>query len=391
MIAALSGIAGQGIREKGGPEALATGTEVGLNLLEPLKNLANIFKKTPVTKPSGLSERKFEGITKPTKVSEKMLRTATEGIEREYRSIVSDLLEDTNKSYSAMLEDPAFKTKISNMFGTVEKSAKELAEPVSPVRLMTSINEEINEIGKKGLTLSETEKVKNTELRRFLKSANRQEVTAEQLLDQYRKNNESLSKIFPYGENAAQNAGKREALEAYNRSIAKTIEDNFADTKFGELFKFTNKRWSEIKRVETVDKFLDALFKGDKIHFANAEKAISDPKKSAVLKNALGNEAFADFKQLNQDLLSQQNAFKLLKAKNVNIDDLSKATLSYILKPAFAKAKVGAGLVQNLYRKTLSDPKMIRDWRKGLELIKKGDVNKGLLIFNSLASQSQES
>lgn len=386
-LAALSGIAGQGLRETGVSEGLATGIELGINLAPVAKSIPKILQKKTITKPSGLTERKFEGLQKPTKVSSSTLSKTTEAIEQEYRSIVSDLLKDSNKSYSALVEDPTFKSKISNLFGKVAESAKKTTQPILPNKLINTVNKELDKVGTKGLTFSDTEKVKHNELRKIMKSLDRESVTAEQLLDQYRKNNESLSKIFPYGENAAQNAGKREALEAYNRSIADAIEDSFGNTEFGELFKFTNKRWNEIKKIETVDTFVDALFKGDKIKFSQAEKAIGDTKKSSVLKNALGKEAFNDFKQLNQDLLSQQNAYKLLKSKGYDLDNLSKAAVGYILKPSIAKGKVGLDFVRNLYRRTLANPKKVHDWKKGLENIRKGKVQEGIAILNSIKEE----
>src|SRR5690606_27641034 len=106
----------------------------------------------------------------------------------------------------------------------------------------------------------------------------------------------------------------------------------------------------------TVDKYLDALLKGDKINFRQAEKMLADPKKGERLKNALGKEAYEDFRQLNTDLLSQENALKLMKSKGMNLDDLPKAAAAYILKPALAKAKFGKDFVTSLYRTTLANP-----------------------------------
>lgn len=385
-----TGILGQSLRELGLPEEVATGTEILGTLTPAAKSITSILKKQPVKKPSGLPERKFEKLKKPTKVFSSTTEKAIEGMESDFRSLTSDLLKKTNKSYEALLEDPEFKSKVSNLFEKVRSSSKEFTEPVKPVKLLQFLDKEIKEIGKKGLTLSDTEAVKRKELRKTLQKLTKQNVTAEQLLDQYRKNNESLSKIFPYGERAAENIGKREALESYNRAIADSIESHFGDSEFGQLFKFTNKRWSEIKKIETVDKFLNSLFGENKVNFKQAEKVLTDPKRAKVLENAIGKEAFNDFKQINKDLLSQENAFKLMRAKGFEAKDLSHTVAGYILKPTYAKAKLGKDLLSKVYRMGLSNPKMIREWKEGLSLFKKGRVKEGLAILNALGKETKE-
>src|SRR5690606_10875320 len=322
----LAGAAGQSVREAGGPEGLATGIEVAPAALS-LANLAKgaiVPKKTPVTKPSGLPERKFESLKKATKVSPETHKRAIEGIEKDFRELTDKILKKSNKTYTALQEDPEFKAKISGLFRKVEQSAEEFTEPVFARKMSESLAQDIEKVGKKGITMSDAEKLEKRLLRRYQKNSTKK-VTATQLVEQYRKNNEELSKIFPYGEKAFENIGRRNALEAYNRAIASAIEDNFKNSEFAELFKFTNKRWSDIKKIETVDKYLDALLKGDKINFRQAEKMLADPKKGERLKNALGKEAYEDFRQLNTDLLSQENALKLMKSKGMNLDDLPKA------------------------------------------------------------------
>jgi len=281
MLAA-AGLGGQLSREMGAPEAVSTGIEVA-PAVGSLASLAKglIPKKTPVTKPSGLPQRQFESLKKPTKVFPETTRKAMEGIESDFRGITSDLLKKTNKSYEAILEDPEFKSKIGDLFGKVEKSASEFTERVMPRSLIKNLTSDLEKIGKKGLTVSDAERVQKRMTRRFLKDSTR-DVTAKELLEQYRKNNEQLSKLFPYGDKALENIGRREALEGYNKAIASTIEDNFKGSEFADLFKFTNKRWSEIKKIETVDKYLNALFSNDQIKFKQAEKVLTDPKPQSV-------------------------------------------------------------------------------------------------------------
>lgn len=385
-----AGLGGQGIREAGGPEALATGVE----LIPAVTSLAQLGKgllpkKTPVTKPSGLPERKFESLKKPTKVSPDTHRKTIEAIDKDFRTLTDQLLKKSNKTYTALQEDPDFKAKIGELFGKVEKSADEFTQPVFAKKMADSLAKDIENVGKKGITMSDAEKLERRLLRRYQRNSTK-DVTAKQLLEQYRKNNEELSKIFPYGDKAFENIGRRNALESYNRAIGSAIDDNFKGSEFAELFKFTNKRWSDIKKIETVDKYVDALLKGDKINFRQAERMLTDPKKGERLRNALGKEAYEDFRQLNKDLLSQENAFKLLKSKGVNLEELPKAAAAYILKPALAKAKFGKDFVTSIYRSTLSNPKKVRQWRTAMQDLSKGKVKNALATLNSLAESTDD-
>lgn len=392
LLAALgaAGLGGQGVREAGGPEALATGIEVA-PAVASLASLAKgvIPKKTPVTKPSGLATRKFEDVKRPTKIFPETHRKTIQSIDQDFRNLSDQILRKSNKTYTALQEDPEFKSKIGDLFRKVESSANEFTEPVMPMSLVKNLTNDLEKIGKKGLTMSDAEKVQRRLTRRFIKDSTKN-VTAKQLLDQYRKNNEELSKLFPYGDKAFENLGRREALEGYNRAIASTIQDNFRGSEFADLFKFTNQRWSEIKKAETVGKYVDALLKGDKIAFRQAEKLLTDPKKAERLKNALGKEAFEDFRQLNKDLLSQENALKLLKSKGVKLDDLPTAAAAYILKPAFAKTKFGLDFVSKIYRTTLSQPKKVRIWRNALKDLKKGKVQDSISSLSSLAATDDD-
>ena len=340
--------------------------------------------KVVETKPSGLPVRKFEKLKKPTKVFKGTAEKALQETEKDFRQLTSDLQTKTNRSYKAMVEDPSFKATVSDLFENVEKGAADLKDPVSAKNLARELHTQMRKTREKGITRSPTEITKRNELNKFFQDTADKKVTAKQLLEQYRKNNEQLSKLYPYGENALENIGKREALESYNRAIANTIEEKFPKTEFADLFKFTNKRWSEIKKIETVDKYLNALFKGDKINFRQAEKAVTEPKYAGRLKNALGKEGFAEFKQINKDLLSKEKTLKLLNAKGFTLEDLPKKALYFLVKPKLTTSLIGKDLALKIWRQTISNPKYLREWRKGLSLFKRGLVKQGIATLRSL-------
>ncbi len=368
-----------GVGEKGQGLAEFLGTLGGAGARGLLKST-----KVPVTKPSGLPVRKFESLKKPKAVFKGTAQKALQETEKDFRKLTSDIQTKTNKSYKAMTEDPTFKSKVSDIFETVNKEAAQHLTPVPTTGLAQRLFMDVLETRKRGITRSPTEITKRSELTKFIRDTKGKEFTATKLLEQYRKNNEQLSKLYPYGENALENIGKREALESYNRAIASTIEEQFPKTDFADLFKFTNNRWSEIKKIETVDKYLNALFSKDKINFRQAEKALTDTKYSGRLKNALGKQGFAEFKQLNKDLLTQEKGLKLLKAKGYDMSDIPNLTVGYLFKPKITSALIGKDFALKVWRKTLADPKKIRQWRKGLSLFNRGHIKESLATFKTL-------
>jgi len=368
-----------GVGEKGQNVAELLGTLGGAGLRGVAKST-----KVPVTKPSGLPVRKFEALKKPKTVFKGTARKALQETEQDFRKLTSDIQTKTNQSYKAMTEDPLFKSKVSDIFETVKKEAAQNLTPVPTNDLARQLFIDVIETRKRGITRSPTEITKRSELTKFIKDTKGKEFTATKLLEQYRKNNEQLSKLYPYGESALENIGKREALESYNQAIASTIEEQFPKTDFADLFKFTNKRWSEIKKIETVDKYLNALFSKDKIVFKQAEKALTDPKYSGRLKNSLGKQGFAEFKQLNKDLLTQEKGLKLLKSKGYEMSDIPKVAVGYLFKPKITSVLIGKDFANKLWRKTLADPKKIRQWRKGVSLFNRGHIKESLTIFKTL-------
>lgn len=400
IIAKAAGAAGEGLPIGlpfgiGGAGGLAEGIAKELGATEEQQALAGVggmgakgllkfrpkLVKVPKVKPSGMPVRKFEKLKKPTRVFRSTAEKAIRETEGDFRKLTSDLQNKTNRSYRAMTEDPTFKAQVSDIFEQVEKGAAKLKDPVSTQNLANQLHGEMRKTRQRGISQSDTEITKQSQLTKFFIDTKGRKFTATQLLDQFRKNNEQLSKLYPYGEKALENIGKREALEAYNRAIANTIQEQFPKTEFADLFKFTNNRWSEIKKIETVDKYIDAVFKGDKINFRLAEKVLTDPKQAGRLKNAIGKQSFAEFKQIHKDLLSREQALKMLNAKGFSVDDIPKKALYFLIKPKTTAVFIGKDLVERVWRTALTNPQQMRKWRMGASLFKRGHVKEALKIL----------
>ncbi len=342
------------------------------------------------TKPSGLTTRRYEKLKNPKEVSSKKIQKINEKVESEFRNITNNILEKSpiNETYSSLKNDTGFKQQSREAFKDVSRLAEEIPEKISTEKIGKEL---VNQAFKKkgtGFSPSEYDKAHEKFVKTFIKETPKQEVSAADLVTQYRKNNEALSEIYEPGQSFAYNRAKRQALSDYNKSIAATIEKEFPDSEFSNLFKTTNKKWSEIMDAESIDKFMDKLFDG-KIKFEKGKQFFDKEGMTVPFKRALGEKGFKDFEQLMKDLMSTEQASKMMKvAESKGFSDLASTGLSYLIHPSLAKAKVGAGIVKGTYRKIyealLDQPQLAVTWDKGVKAFKKGDFLKAEKEFNIL-------
>src|SRR5690606_39278265 len=82
--------------------------------------------------------------------------------------------------------------------------------------------------------------------------------------------------------------------------------------------------------------------------------------------------------------LSQENALKLLNAKGIDVNKIGKYALSYMVKPKFAATQAAIDLGSKIYRHALYRPEYMREWRKALSRLRKGDVQQALVMIDRL-------
>lgn len=352
------------------------------------------------TKPSGMIERQFEKITKPTKVTPARYEAINQALEKDFKDLSKGIL-SKNRTYAVMQHDPMFKEKLSHAFDLVEQVAETLPTKSRVFDVDRALRDRSGRRGGVGFAPDEFEKAYRKQIvqirkdllrgapattkaqEAFLKS---KEVSAPQLVEQFRKNNRSLGELFEPGKSSAQNRAKKEALLDFNRAIEDVIDYKYPNSTFQEAFKFTNKRWQEVSDLEKIDKFMDDLFKGD-IDFKKAKQLFASDKKHVAqpFKRILGEEGFQDFQVLTRDLLTTEKAHALItKAENLGFKDFGKLSLEFLIHPKIAGAHLGAKYGKAFYQMLLDKPQLIVTWKKGIDLTKRGAFAQAAKQFETL-------
>jgi hypothetical protein len=382
------GSTGETIRQQGGNEGLALLADIGISGADIVRSgLRTLLSKKPVKGALGLSKRQFENLKKPVKVTKGTESRAVEGIKKEFSEITEDLQSVTNKSLKSFREEPGFEGAVNEGFEALKKSGADIDHIVPESTYKKNLSKQYGKIKKQGFESSESEEKLAELLQDAFKKSPSEDQTFNTLVEQFRKNNRESKKY--YGPNAIENEAKKEALAIKNRAIADTIEEEFGHLPESKLFKDLNKSFNEIQKIKTVDRWVESVFPEGKIDFRRAKKALEGGKTARNLENAIGKESFDKFKTLTSDLLDKQEAIKLLKTKNLSVEDLGKAGLAFLIKPAFAYARQGKDIIAQMWRRGLGDPEFARDWSKALDLFKDGKVQQAIAISERLYQEAQ--
>lgn len=376
-----------------------------LGIPEPISEIASfgIIKKLPEgspnigvgqkTKPSGLTERRFENIKEKTEVSPKTLQKINTNVENEFRNIASDIIENSpiEETFSAVKENKSFKKETSEAFKKVESLAEQIDEKLPTTDLKKKIADISSKQKVAGFLPSEYEQAHKKFINKFIKDTPNKLVTPVDFVKQYRKNNKALGELYESGQSKAYNRAKKDALLDYNQAIAETFKDKFPDTEFSNLFESTNKTWANIMDVEAIEGFMDDLFDGS-IKYDKGKKFLDRNGMKDPFKRALGDEGVKHFEQLVEDLMSSKEAYKMLKvAESKGYGDFAKTTLAYVMHPKLGFAKAGYDAAQYAYRKSwealLDKPQLAIKWDKGVKDFKKGKFADAKKTFDLLKNE----
>ncbi len=382
------------LQELGLPEELSELASLGIGSYAGSK--APKIDITKSKKTSGLIERRYEKLKKPTEVSPGKIKKINEKIENEFRNIASDIIEKSpiEETYSSLKNDVTFKEQAKKSFKDVENLSETLPEKFSTKEIKKSLTDILGKKKGKGFTPSEYDVSHKKFINDFIKKTPEKEINTHDLVSQYRRNNESLAEAYEPGQSFAYNKAKREALSDYNKIIAETIESKFPDSEFSNLFKSTNKQWSQIMDAEAIDKFMDKLFDG-KIKFEKGKDFFNKEGMTLPFKRALGEEGFKNFQQLMKDLMSTEQASKMMKAaRTKGFKDLGETAFSFVLHPTLGKLKLGYEVAKDAYIKlweaVLDKPQLAVTWDNGLKEFKKGNFANAEKAFNELKEKSEK-
>lgn len=378
----------QGLQSVGVPEILADTAGLGTSALA-----GSITPKVDIvakTKPSGLTTQRFEKITSPKEISESAIKKVNDRLEKEFKTIADNIIKESpiKETYENLKNDFSFKNKSSQEFEKVRELAQLYPNKFKTSEFTKELLDNSNLKKNKGLTPSEFDKRHHEFINEFVKDTKKKDFTVSDLEIQYRKNNESLGEAFEPGQSFAYNNAKREALLDYNKTIADVIEKEFPNSEFSKLFKETNKRWTEISDAQAIDKFFDSLFDG-KIQYKKGREFFDKQGMTVPFKRAMGKEGFAKFETLMSDLMSTEQASKLLRqAKDEGFKKFASSGLSYLIHPKLAAAKVtvdaAKGLQKGIFEFLIDKPQYTLNWQKGLNAAKKGNFKTATEEFDKI-------
>ncbi len=385
-----------GLEQVGVPEPLAELAGLGVSGLAARKAPAVTPKIKQVTKPSGLPKRRFEKLKEPRVVSAAKKEQIHQKLEGDFRKISDEIIAESPvaKTKATLEENPAFKSEVSEQFKKVESLSEQLPEKISTNEVKKSLMRKAKKKEGTGFSPSEYDKDYKKFINEFIKETPTKDITAKDLVSQYRKNNKSLSEAYDPSRSRAFNRAKKDALLDYNRSLADLIEQKYPKSEFSNLFKETNKQWAEIADAEAIDKFIDGMFDGE-VKFKKGRRFFEYANEARPFKRALGAENFPKFEQLMKDMLSSEKPAKMLKiAKQKGFGDLVETAGAYIIHPTIGKAKlaydVSKNAFQSLVNAAIDKPQLMFTWEKGVDALKKGNFQAAEKSFASLESQVKQ-
>lgn len=370
----------ESLEKIGTPESIA---DTGALILSQGVPTLNIATKT---KPSGLAVRQFESIKKPTRISSHNRAKIHEVVENDFKKIAKDLVQESSRSARTMQKDPAFKNKIKDLFLDVENLSKEIQGTVPAQNLRDTFIKKVNGREKRGITPDAFERFYLQETKKLHKeiplSGN---LTAEQMVQQYRKNNRSLKDLFEPGQSRASNRAKAEAIFDYNKAIEDIIHTKYPDSAFSNIFTFSNKRWSEIKDIEFIEGFFKDLFNG-KIKYSKGKDFFTKNRVTEPFRRTLGRENYKRFETLMEDLMSTEQAMSLIrKARSFGFKDIGSLALKYVLHPSLAKTSVVAKSFKAMFHALSDKPQLSVTWESAVKNFKKGNYSKAQEQFRILS------
>lgn len=381
----------------------APATSGGLQLLgvpEPLSDIGGLASSqiassaakniTKQLKPSGLTQRRFESVKKPTRVSENIYNKINDVVENDFRTISDEILSKKNQIYNDMKVNPSFFEDLDKQFEKVSKLSEEIPNKLDPYELKSDLMHRGQLKTKKGISPDETEIEFNKEIKRLTKQIQDSKFhTAHDYVEQYRKNNKSLKKYYEPGKSAAFNEAKKEALLEYNRAIANQFEKNFPDSEFVKLFKETNATNRVAKDVEKVNSFVNDLTEG-KINFKKGKSFFEDKFTKDAFKRVLGEDGLKEYELLIKDLLSLEQPMSYIKkADNAGFWDVAKQAVPYMINPKVGAVTSGYKLYKNAMNHLLSEPRLIPVWRRGIQEMKSGKFAAAQKTFEFLNREMQ--
>lgn len=387
------GAAGQGVREAGGSENLATAVDlgIGINPINTFKTLYNLLRE-PVKKASGLITRRFENLGKQKQITPRELQTITQEVEQDFNRISNEILQES-QTVKNVENIPGYLEQVDQNFAKLEQLADQLPGTISRDSLVNSIQNTRKASPRRGIVKDDYEKAYDAAMNQFINDLPPGEYTPRQLLDQYRKNNKKFGDIAEGNLSKEANQGRLQANRDFNLAIAESFEQNYPGSQFSDPFQYMNKINTEIESYKAIKDTVNSAFTKNGINYSVFEKSLSDPIFQRQVNAVLGPDGANQFKGLLNDMVSQKQAYSLLRTSGIpegQIDpNLEMLIKTYVISPKTSKAITAMSYIRKAFSRGLSNPNYFNDWKRGIELFKSGAVNQAIPIFDRLSREDQ--
>lgn len=364
------------LQKSGLPEPLADVLALAGSQVTPTPSIETV--KTG----SGLIRRRYENLKGPRKLSAGQYEGIVEAVESDVRKATDNIIKGKSELARTLEEDPTLPQKINESFDSVAKEAEKLPDVISTKTIKEGIEKRLQQ--KKGISPDEYERSLSAVSKDLLKDIpeDSKEVVSK-WLEQYRKNNQSLSEIYESGQSSAYNRAKKEALLNYNKAIADAFEESLPGSNFTKLFKESNAAYTELMDVQRINGFINDVF-GEKVNYNQLNKLFRNRTTQESFKRLLGKEGFNDFKSIFSDLSKTERNMKFLKKVNSpGYSDVVKGGVKWLISPTWAKLSAAKKGLQYIRNWSLKLPQYRVKWKSAFSDLKKGD-------FNAAAEKAKE-
>jgi hypothetical protein len=348
----------------------------------------------PLTKQSGMPIRGYEGITKETKVTPDQLEKVQTVVRKDFEDAVESAVTKNNALARESRANPNLEAELETQLKEVDKLVNDLPMPLDTVKggdIRNALAGKMSQKKKPGVTQSEAEREYTSQMNRWIKEAEKGEVTDKALYDQFRKNNQELKSYYEPGKSRSINEGKKDALLDYNRALTDLLKARNPESPFIKLFESTNARFSGLRNLEKVEGALGSLFKDGKFNYKGSKKLRHDSHFQDALKKTLGENGAKEVLTILDDMIPTEQAMKLLKkAEALGVKDIMKLATKWYIYPIWATGSAVTKVGRHLKANRLADPRFVKEWKIGTRALKKGDLASFYLAATRMEQMEEE-
>jgi hypothetical protein len=294
------------------------------------------------------------------------------------KTAIQKIIKDKNSITKLRDEGINLDEYANKILKQTEDIAKTSKAPVSLSPVISSIDKKISEIKSTAPSLSETDK-KFIDILQEKRNdfANNPNISHEQYLNQYRKNNSDRKAFYKNPQMTHLQEAANGAYGFLNEQMIKNAETG-AEKEFTSSLKAGNKLHAERSNLSQIESIFTPFF--DDPNPKNLEKILKSDKKSALLKRSLGEEGIKEVKEIGKYVEKAQDKLKENFIQHGEswvgvIKDMGLGALGALISPTVA-GSIEIGLAASYIKGAMLANKKIR-----------GD---GLNLYKAMASGNEK-